>query len=401
MKVTTDEPPGKPAIIVDQTLRVLIVAASLDIMGGQAVQAAKLVHYLKEEPTVTVGFLPVNPRLPGVLRKLQSVKYLRTITTSILYWVNLLKTVPKFDVIHIFSASYLSFLLAPTPAILVGRIFGKRIILNYHSGEAEEHLRLWPRSSMPLLRIADEIIVPSNYLVRVFAQFGLIAKAIFNVIELDQLVFRERRPLSPVFLSNRNFQVHYGVDTVLRAFAIIQERFAGASLTVIGDGPCHPALIQLSTELQLENVRFTGTIEHDRMPMMYNESDIFLNASRLDNQPLSILEAFASGLPVITSDAGGIPDMVINDKTGFIVPINDHVALARKAIQLVEEPSIAQGVVAQARRECWKYTWGAVRDEWLTAYTGTLDQSAKNSRLVQFETHQAPKKDGKEACEIN
>ncbi|HKG48186.1 MAG TPA: hypothetical protein VKB02_15730, partial [Pyrinomonadaceae bacterium] len=118
-----------------EQVRVLIVAASLDILGGQAVQAERLIRHLENEPSLQVSFLPINPRLPGILRKLQSVKYVRTITTSILYFLNLLREVRKFDVIHIFSASYLSFLIAPTPAILVSKLYGKKILLNYHSGE--------------------------------------------------------------------------------------------------------------------------------------------------------------------------------------------------------------------------------------------------------------------------
>src|SRR5512145_3313702 len=182
-------------------VRVLIVAASMDIVGGQAVQAVRLIDQLKTEPSVEVNFLPVNPRLPGVLRKLQSIKYVRTITTSILYWFKLLTTIPLFDVIHIFSASYFSFLLAPTPAILVSRLFGKKIVLNYHSGEAEDHLQRWPRTSIPLLKMANEIVVPSPYLVRIFSKFALPSKAIFNVIDFDQLRFRQRGTLRPVFLS--------------------------------------------------------------------------------------------------------------------------------------------------------------------------------------------------------
>src|SRR5690348_15039447 len=139
--------------------KVLIVAASMDIVGGQAVQAVRLIKHLKEEPSVAVDFLPVNPRLPGVLRKLQAIKYVRTVTTSILYWLKLLTRIPSFDTIHIFSAAYLSFLIAPAPAILVARLFGKRIVLNYHSGEAEDHLRRWPRTSIPLLQKCDAIVV--------------------------------------------------------------------------------------------------------------------------------------------------------------------------------------------------------------------------------------------------
>src|SRR2546423_9363861 len=138
----TFEAKHKPA---QAPVRVLIIAASLDILGGQAVQAERLLRHLENEPSVQVSFVPINPRLPGRLRKLQSIKYVRTVTTSILYWLKLLREVPKHDVIHIFSAAYFSFFIAPTPAILIGKLYSKKILLNYHSGEAEGHLRKYRR----------------------------------------------------------------------------------------------------------------------------------------------------------------------------------------------------------------------------------------------------------------
>src|SRR5829696_8064897 len=157
----------------EKRIRLLLVAPALRILGGQAVQANYLIEHLSREPLFKVSFVPHNPRLPGPLKLLQSIKYVRTIVTSLVYWMNLLVQVPKHDIVHTFSASYLSFLLAPTPAILIARLFGKKVVLNYRSGEAEDHLRSWPRTAVPILKLADQIIVPSRYLVEVFAKFGL------------------------------------------------------------------------------------------------------------------------------------------------------------------------------------------------------------------------------------
>ena len=349
-------------------VRVLIVAASLDILGGQAVQAERLIRHLQNEATLRVAFLPINPRLPGILRKLQSIKYVRTVTTSILYILSLLREVRKYDVIHIFSASYLSFLIAPTPAILVSKLYGKKILLNYHSGEAEDHLRRWPRTTRPIIGLVDKVVVPSEYLVRIFAKFGIEACAIFNIIDLDRFEFRERTPLRPVFLSNRNLEAHYGVDSVLRAFAYIQREVPDAVLTVVGDGSQRSALENLASELHLERTKFTGRVEHDEITRQYSANDIFLNASKIDNQPLSILEAFACGLPVVTTDAGGIPDIVTDEITGFLVPIGDYESLAARALQLLTRPEIAATMTERARAECTRYTWGMVCPQWLDLY---------------------------------
>src|SRR5688572_15790051 len=89
-------------------IRVCIVAPSLDILGGQSRQAALLLAGLRDEPTLEVDFIPHNPRLPGVLRKLQTIKYVRTLATTLCYWGMLLVRIPKYDVIHLFSAAYYS-----------------------------------------------------------------------------------------------------------------------------------------------------------------------------------------------------------------------------------------------------------------------------------------------------
>src|SRR5690606_5418823 len=187
-------------------IRVCIVAPSLDILGGQAVQAKRLLERLSAQPAVRVEFLPVNPRLPGPLRMLQRIKYVRTLVTETVYLATLLLRLPRIDVAHIFSASYFSFLLAPAPALLIARLFGKKTLLNYRSGEAEDHLSRWRRTALPVLRRADRIVVPSGYLVDVFARFGLEAEAIPNFVDFDLFRFRERDPLRPVFLANRNLE---------------------------------------------------------------------------------------------------------------------------------------------------------------------------------------------------
>ncbi len=358
-------PTGVPGA---KQLRILIVAPSLDILGGQAVQAARLLERLHAEPSLDVGFLPINPRLPGLLGRLQAIKYVRTVITSIAYFAALLAEVRKYDVIHVFSASYFSFLLAPTPAILIGKLYGTRILLNYHSGEAEDHLQRWRRSAIPTIRLVDEVAVPSEYLVRVFAAFSLHAKAIHNLVETDKFHFRERQPLRPVFLSNRNFETHYGVDRVLRAFALIQRRIPEARLIVAGDGPQRGMLERLAGELKLHNTEFTGRVGHEKVTELYNRADIFLNGSEIDNQPLSILEAFASGLPVITTDAGGIPYMVAHGRTGLVVRRGDWKGIADSAIRLLGEPALAETIIHHAQDECRKYGWVALRDAWLNCY---------------------------------
>ena len=357
----------------NRPLRVLIIAPSLEMLGGQSIQAANLLHHFERESQLETGFLPINPRLSGLFGKLQRIAYVRTILTSLAYCFSLLFTIPKYDLIHIYSASYLSFVLAPTPAILIGRLFGKKLLLNYHSGEAEDHLSRWSRSALPTIKLVDEIVVPSRYLVSVFRKFGLNARPIFNLVDSHRFKFRERRPLRPVFLSNRSFEWHYGVDNVLKAFSLIQKHNPEARLIVAGDGPDRLALKRLAGDLELRNTEFIGRVGQDRIVDVYDEADVFLNCSSVDNQPLSILEAFNCGLPVITSDPGAIPDMVVHEQTGLLVPKGDYRELAANAVRLLSDPELAERLIKNARAESQKYTWDEVREEWLLCYLETLE----------------------------
>lgn len=353
---------------VAEKTRVLMVAPSLGILGGQAVQAARLMARLSKEPDLEIDFLPVNPRLPNPFGKLQDIKYVRTLLTSALYAASLLVRVRRYDVIHIFSASYLSFVLAPTPALLVSRLYGKRTVLNYRSGEAEDHLTRWRRTALPTMRLADAIVAPSGYLVDVFKGFNLQARSIFNIVETERFRFRKRAPLKPVFFSNRNFEPLYNVACTLRAFALVQKRFREARLILAGDGSLRAELEALARELSLSNVEFLGRVDPARMHELYDGADIYLNSPDIDNMPGSIIEAFASGLPVVTTNAGGIPYIVTHEETGLMVERNDHEAMAEAAVRLLEDAALAEKIARAAYNECRKYAWDSVRGEWLELY---------------------------------
>ena len=369
-------------------LRILIVAPSLRILGGQAVQAKYLIEHLRQEPEFEVSFVPHNPQFRGPLRLLQKIKYVRTIVTSLAYCWALIFRIPKHDIIHIFSASYFSFLLAPTPAILIAKFFRKKTLLNYHSGEAEDHLRCWPLTAVPIIRMADKLVVPSQYLVEVFRKFGLQAQAVANIVDLDSFKFKERRPLLPQFLSNRNLYPLYNVACVIKAFKTIQEKLPHATLKIAGNGRQRLFLEELTRKLQLRNVEFLGFVAPERMGQLYNETHIFLNGSNIDNLPGSILDSFASGMPVVTTSAGGIPYIVAHERTGLLVPRNDSEAMAASALRLLESEELASTISRNAYESCQSYTWPAIREKWLDVYH-RLAESLLNVEAQVDRMHQA------------
>ncbi len=172
----SDSLPGK------RSVQVLLVAPTVDIIGGQSIQAGQLLRRLANEPSVRVRFLPVNPLFHPWLHSALSIKYVRTLITLVLYLARLAAEIGRADILHIFTPGYFAFYLAPVPALLLARLLGKKTILNYHDGRAEDHLTHWPIARR-FLRLASVIVVPSDYLVDVFARFGFHAIRIHNVAE--------------------------------------------------------------------------------------------------------------------------------------------------------------------------------------------------------------------------
>ena len=309
-------------------LRIALVAASLDILGGQGIQARALAEHLTADGH-DVTFIPINPRFPSMLQWTRRYRGVRTVVNESMYAPSLYR-LRNVDVVHVFSASYWSFVLAPLPAMMAARRFGKRVILHYHSGEADDHLTRWGTLVHPWLRLADEIVVPSEYLREVFARHGYAARVIRNVIDLARFQYRERDPVRPRLLSSRNLERHYGVDSVLRAFALLKTHYPSATLTVAGWGSQETALRELAVSLGIDGITFAGRQEPAEMAALYDGADIFLNASTIDNQPVSILESFSSGLPVVSTPTGDIKNMVVTGETGVLVPAGDPTALATR-----------------------------------------------------------------------
>ena len=342
--------------------RVAIVAASLDILGGQGVQARALVEALRADG-YPVTFLPINPRFPRALAWVRRVRVLRTLLNQALYVPSLLR-LARADVVHVFSASVWSFLLAPLPAMLAARAFGARVVRHYHSGEAAEHLDRWGVLVHPWLRLAHLIVVPSNYLAAIFADHGHRAQVIRNVVDLSRFEYRERAPLRPHLVSTRNLEPYYRVDLILEAFARVRAEARGATLTVAGYGSEDARLRALAGD----GVDFVGPVQPESMPALLRQADIFVNASVVDNQPVSILEAFASGLAVVSTPTGDIAAMVRHGETGVIVPPLDAAAMASAVLDLLRQPERATALARRAHAEIAGYTWPAVREQWASVY---------------------------------
>lgn len=353
----------------ERRLEVALVAPTVGILGGQAVQADRLLRAWQDDPDVRARLVPVNPVPPGPFRRAADIKYVRTIATQLTYWPLLVRELRHVDVVHVFSASYFSFMLAPLPAVIVARLLGKPVVMNYRSGEAPDHLR---RSAIAraVLRHVDRNAVPSQFLHDVFAGFGIRSEIIPNIVDADRFAFRPRVPLAPHILSTRNFEDLYNVACTLRAFRLVQQRRPDATLTLVGGGSGDGALKDLADEFGLQNVRFIGRVPPGDMWRYYAQADIYLQTPNIDNMPASVLEAFASGCAVVATNAGGVPAILTDDEHGLLVNCNDHEAAAASVLRLLDDPALADRLTRAARESCERYRWTNVRARWLGLYRG-------------------------------
>jgi glycosyltransferase involved in cell wall biosynthesis len=352
-------------------LTVAVVAPSLRILGGHSVQADRLLNAWRDDMDVSAWLVPIDPQPPQGLRFATHIKCLRTIVTQLTYAPSLVSELRRADVVHVFSASYFAFVLAALPAILVARALGRPVVLNYHSGEAPDHLRR-SRLARAALRSVDGIVVPSPFLEEVLRTHGLFATVVPNTVDTGRFAYRERTPLQPRILSTRNLAYPYNVACTVRAFQLIQQRWPQASLTIVGSGNEERELRALVAELRLANVRFAGRVDPSAIHEYYADHDIYLQSPDIDNMPISVLEAFSSGVPVVSTDAGGVPALLTDGTHGLLAPVGDHRALAERVLRLLDDPQLGGRLAAAARASCRKYEWPAVRPQWLAAYRRAL-----------------------------
>jgi L-malate glycosyltransferase len=363
-------------------LAVAIVAPSLAILGGQAVQARRLLDAWANDEEIAAYLVPINPAPPRWLRPLTRIKYLRTLVTELIYLPSLVREIKRADVVHVFSASYWSFLLAPLPAVIVARLLGRPVVMNYRSGEAPDHLR---RSAVArwTLRTVDANVVPSSFLRSVFARHGIDAEIIPNIVDRDRFRFRLRHPLRPAIVSTRNFEPLYNVACTLRAFARVQDRYPDATLTLVGGGSEESALRRLADELGLRGVTFAGRVPPEDIWRYYADADIYLQTPEIDNMPASILEAFASGLPVVATNIGGVPAILTDGVHGLLAPANDADEVSARVIRLIEDSTCARRIALAAFETTDTLVWDRVRDHWAALYRSLVNRPTPETASVR------------------
>jgi glycosyltransferase involved in cell wall biosynthesis len=236
---------------------------------------------------------------------------------------------------------------------LVVRAAGAAPTVGYLSGGGlpafgERHPR-WVRS---LLGRFDHLVAPSEYLARWARDRAPTPVTVVpNPLDVDRYPFRARSAVRPRVLWLRAYHPIYAPDVAVRAAAELAGRYEDLRLTMVGDDKGERARTrELVAELGLGGqVRVDGFAGPDEKQRLLADHDVFLNTSRVDNRPVSVVEAAASGLCVVSTDVGGVPDLVVDGASALLVAPDDPGAVAGAVGRLVEDPVLAARVAAGGR----------------------------------------------------
>lgn len=354
--------------------------------GGMANQTLQLAKLLREEGA-TVELVQVNrPYRPYWIGRLKGI---RAAFRLLPYLAHLWQSAAKVQLFHVMANSGWSWHLFAAPAIWIGRIRGIPVIVSYHGGEADAFFDKAFSWIKPSLRRADAITVPSGFLEAVFGKRGLSTSIVPNIIDLSRFSAEtsSRVPVKanfPHIIVTRNLEPIYDTATALRAFSIVRHAFPVATLIVAGSGPERQALEKLATRLGVADaVTFTGRVDNDRMAVLYHGADVMINPSLADNMPVSVLEALASGVLVVSTDVGGVPYLVEHEKTALLVPAQDPVAMADAILILLNDSAKAAQIREAGIESVQQYTWPKVRDRLLRIYEQVLTKSDKSMGRVR------------------
>lgn len=256
----------------------------------------------------------------------------------------------------------------------IARVFKVPYIPLLHGGNLPDRLKNNPTLCRMIFKHAYVNVAPSSYLKHHFNAFGF-ENVLFipNSIELAAYEFKERTVLQPKILWVRAFDAIYNPEMAVDVHKALLEKYPEATLTMVGpdkDG----SLIRTqekASQLQL-NVTFTGQLPKAEWLRMAQAFDVFINTTHFDNTPISVLEAMALGLPVVSTDVGGIPFLLSNDKNALLVADGDVSQMVAKIDYLLQHPAVSQKIITCARALVLTIDWNVVKSQWIDLLTNSL-----------------------------
>ncbi len=261
------------------------------------------------------------------------------------------------------NAFYFAFLTS-----LCCRLMGIKYIPILHGGNLPNRLDTSKQMSSVLFKNSYINVSPSDYLRCEFNQRGYNnVITIPNNIDLQNYPYKERLEFKPRLLWVRAFAKVYNCPMAIEVLRIISNIYPDATLCMVGpdkDGSMDEAKM-LATHYGLEkHVTFTGKLTKNEWIKLSEDYDIFISTTNFDNTPVSVIESMALGLPVISTNVGGMPYIINNGKNGFLIPKGDAKTMADAIVNIIQNPTNTMQICSEAYKSSKKYGWESVKKEW-------------------------------------
>lgn len=267
--------------------------------------------------------------------------------------------------IEVFSG--LAFIYAEA-ACLALHALGRPYVLTLHGGNLPAFARRWPGRVRRLLRSAAAVTAPSSYLIDELRRFRSDVQLLPNAVDLAAYAFRSRKSPRPRLVWLRAFHRTYNPTLAPCAVARLVTDFPDIQLLMIGrnkgDGSFQ-ATARTVAALGLGNhVTLPGGVPKADVPVWLQRGDIFLNTSDIDNTPVSVVEAMAAGLVIVSTSVGGIPYFLKDGHDALLVRVGDADAMARAVRRVLIEPGLAERLSRNARATAAQCDWPRVLPLW-------------------------------------
>jgi glycosyltransferase involved in cell wall biosynthesis len=219
-----------------------------------------------------------------------------------------------------------------------------------------------------LLEGATVVAAPSRYLQEQMKTYRSDIELLPNALDLGSYAFRPRELAHPRLVWLRAFHRIYNPLLAPRVVALLAEKFPDVSLVMVGrdkgDGSLQETQ-ELAQRLGVTaRVSFPGGVSKAAVPGWLNRGDIFLNTTDVDNTPVSVLEAMACGMCVVSTDVGGLPYLLEDGRTALLVPPDDPIAMAGAVRRLLERPELSERLSRSARQAAEAFQWGEILPNW-------------------------------------
>jgi glycosyltransferase involved in cell wall biosynthesis len=278
---------------------------------------------------------------------------------------SLLRWARRVDVVVVMVFSGLGFGAADVPSWIAKRLH-KPVVLALHGGNLPAFAGRHPTWSRRVLSRGKVLVVPSEYLAATMGRLGFEARVIPNILPMESYPFRERRSAAPRLLWMRTFHDIYQPEMAIDVLRLLHSSHPTAHLTMAGqDKGKFEDVRRLAQVHGLGGrVTFPGFLDAPGKQRAFESHDIFINTSRVDNMPVSLAEAAAAGLPVVTTAVGGIPYTFRHERSALLVTDGDAAAMARAVERLVLLPDLAATLSRNGRMVAESCSRTQVRSEW-------------------------------------